>query len=70
MNSEVEFYICPICFMTAGVPRSHHRRQMIHYSHLPPGHELLKPLMDEEGHLGTRAPRWFIDGLRSARGRR
>lgn len=70
MNSDVEFYICPVCFMTTGGPRSHHRRQMIHYSPLPPGHELLKPAIDEEGRLATRAPRWFVDGMRARHGRR
>ena len=70
MNSEVEFYICPVCFMTAGAPRSHHRQQMIRYSPLPSGHELLKPPRDEEGGLGTRAPRWFLEGVRARYGRR
>lgn len=70
MNSEVEFYICPICFMTAGVPRSHHRRQMVHYRPLPPGHELLKPPVGEEGHLETRAPRWFLESVSAVHGRR
>lgn len=70
MNSDVEFYICPVCFMTGGVPRRHHRQQMIHFSTLPPGHEMLKPPMDGDGRLGTRAPRWFLDGLRAHHGRR
>lgn len=70
MNSEVEFYICPICFMTAGTPRSHHRRPMICFSSLRPGDDLLKPLMDEEGRLATRAPRWFLDSVRPAHGHR
>ena len=70
MNSEVEFYICPICFMTAGVRRKHHKQQMIHYSSLPPGHHSLKPPIDEEGRMATRAPRWFLDSLRSIPGRR
>ncbi len=70
MNSEVDFYICPICFMTAGGPRSHHRRQMVHYTPLPPGHNLLKPPADDDGRLETRAPRWFLDSIRRAHGRR
>lgn len=70
MNSEVEFYICPVCFMTAGAPRSHHRRRMIHYSPLPAGHDLLKPPLREGGQLGARAPRWFLEGMRARHGRR
>lgn len=70
MNSEVEFYICSVCFMTGGVRRSHHQRQMIHFGSLPPGHDLLKPQMDAEGRLETRAPRWFLNGLRNLHGRR
>jgi hypothetical protein len=33
---------------------------MMHYGGFPANHQQLKPLVDREGNLKTRAPRWFL----------
>jgi hypothetical protein len=52
------FYICPICFTAA------EQRLMCHDHLMMPCYaeslEDCKPMMDSEGQLKTRAPRWFV----------
>jgi hypothetical protein len=39
---------------------------MIHYGGFPADDQQLKPLVDAEGHLKTRAPRWFLAKIQPA----
>ena len=63
MMKECDFYICPICFAVSENPGTHHNREMIFCEHLPIGHDRLKPVVDLEGDLKTRAPRWFLEAV-------
>ena len=60
MQTERGFYICPTCFQAAEVRIKCHGHVMIHYVGFPSDHPHLKPLLDREGNLKTRAPRWFL----------
>jgi hypothetical protein len=60
---DCEFYICPIRFTTSEVAGEHHNHQMVFCKQLPLGHEQLKPIIDLEGDLKTRAPRWFLEAV-------
>ena len=60
MQTERGFYICPTCFTAAEVRLVCHGHRMMHYGGFPANHQQLKPLVDREGNLKTRAPRWFL----------
>jgi len=66
MNQDCDFYICPVCFKTSESEGNCHATTMLHCASLQPGDEQLKPLMDAEGDLRSRAPRWFLENLRLA----
>ena len=63
IDRECSFYICPTCFETDEYGRVCHEKPMIFCGDLKPGDERLKPLLDAEGNLKTRAPRWFLESL-------
>ncbi|HSG15658.1 MAG TPA: hypothetical protein VLE70_04975 [Anaerolineae bacterium] len=63
MRRDCEFYICPVCFATSEEPGEHHDHQMIFCKQLPVGDDKLKPVMDIDGDLRTRAPRWFLEAV-------
>lgn len=63
MREDCEFYICPICFTTSEKAGEHHNHEMVFCKQLPVGHEQLKPIIDLEGDLKTRAPRWFLEAV-------
>lgn len=54
-----QFFICPICFSVGETPRVCHGQWMIACSASNP--EDCKPLMDDDGELKGRAPRWFVE---------
>jgi hypothetical protein len=60
MQTECGFYLCPTCFNAAEVCLECHGHKMIHYTGFPADHQQLKPLVDREGNLKTRAPLWFL----------
>ena len=64
MNEDCDFYICTTCFRTSETEEECHGRMMLHCGQLQPGDPRLKPLLDSEGDLKTRAPRWFLEGIR------
>jgi hypothetical protein len=63
MNRDCSFYICPTCFATSETSNECHNHRMIHCRSLQPGDIRLKPLLDKDGELKTRAPRWFLESL-------
>ncbi|HCB50162.1 MAG: hypothetical protein AMJ56_15710 [Anaerolineae bacterium SG8_19] len=63
MRKDCEFYICPICFATSEEAGEHHNHEMVFCKQLPIGHVQLKPIIDLEGDLKTRAPRWFLEAV-------
>ena len=68
MYEDCEFYIRPVCFAVSDHPGTHHSREMIFCGQLPEGHERLKPIIDTQGDLKTRAPRWFLEAVWDAAG--
>ena len=52
------FYICPVCFAAADEPVECHGHLMVACDAANP--EDCKPLMDDQGNLKSRAPRWFV----------
>ena len=65
MNEDCDFYICPTCFNVSEELMTCHDQPMIHCDNLQPGDSRLKPLIDDEGDLKNRAPRWFIEKLKA-----
>ncbi len=65
MNQDCDFYICPTCFNVSEEPTTCHDQAMIHCRNLQPGDPRLKPLIDNEGDLKNRAPRWFVENLKA-----
>ena len=65
MNQDCNFYICPTCFNVSEKPTTCHDQAMIHCRNLQPGDPRLKPLIDNEGDLKNRAPRWFVENLKA-----
>ena len=59
METKQEFYICPTCFHVSETQPEGHEHEMLHYPGYPVGHQQLKPSVDSDGNLKTRAPRWF-----------
>jgi hypothetical protein len=55
------FYICPTCFAVSEHLLECHGHLMVPCNAENP--EDCKPLMDSEGELKTRAPRWFINAV-------
>jgi len=60
VTSKARFYICPTCFKAAKEPLICHDHEMM------PCHaesvEDCKPLLDAQGGMQSRAPRWFVEG--------
>ena len=63
MNAWRSFYLCPSCFKTSEAPGDCHGRAMIRYDSREMDPEERKPEMDEEGHLHSRAPKWFLRAI-------
>ena len=59
METEQEFYICPTCFHVSEAHPELHEHEMLHYPGYPAGHEQLKPSVDGDGNVKTRAPGWL-----------
>ena len=59
METQQEFYICPTCFHVSEAHPELHEHEMLHYPGYPAGHLQLKPSVDSDGNLKTRAPGWF-----------
>ena len=68
MREEIDFYICPICFLVSDTAGYHHGRRMVYCQELPLGDEQLKPIVDGKGDLKSRAPRWFLEAVWDAAG--
>lgn len=62
METEREFFICPTCFHVSEVHPENHQHRMFRFPGFPLGHQQLKPPVDGEGNLLSRAPRWFLRG--------
>jgi hypothetical protein len=65
MNLECDFYICATCFNVSEKPMACHDQLMIHCRNFQPGDPRLKPLIDNDGNLKSRAPRWFVEKLKA-----
>ena len=63
MDQECNFYICTVCFNTAESEQDCRGQTMLHCGTFQPGDERLKPLLDSDGELKSRAPRWFLERL-------
>ncbi|MGH2538119.1 MAG: hypothetical protein ACRDHL_12045 [Candidatus Promineifilaceae bacterium] len=58
--ADCDFYLCPVCFQASALAGRHHDHDMLHCRALPAGHGLLKPPLDEQGELKSRAPSWYL----------
>ncbi len=54
-------YICPDCFTVLDQPGKCCNQDMTCIDAGAPGDPRSKPLMDEHGHLLTRAPVWWVE---------
>ena len=65
MAGNGEFYLCPICFAVyeSEIACKAHNHQMIWCDPIRLTDEQRKPLMDVDGRLASRAPRWFLEAV-------
>ncbi len=63
MSAKFLFYLCPICFQADDSPRNCHDHPMIRCDAGGPNDERRKPLTDEQGHVKSHAPRWFLEAV-------
>ncbi len=54
-------YVCRVCHLVGRQPLSCHPGQSVQCDAGVPGDERSKPLFDAQGHLATRAPKWWVD---------
>ncbi len=63
MNAERLFYLCPTCFEASEIDSECHRHRMIACDAGDWDDERRKPIIDDDGHLRSRAPRWFLEAV-------
>ncbi len=54
-------YICRVCHRVGQRPLSCHAGKSVKCDAGAPGDERSKPLFSADGHLLTRAPKWWVD---------
>jgi hypothetical protein len=57
------FYICSVCFEISDACREHHGSLMVCCDVEDMDDERRKPVVDAAGHLVSRAPRWYLEGV-------
>lgn len=60
-EEEARFYICPQCFLASYYQQECHGHLMIPCN--ADQAEDCKPLVDKEGNIKSRAPKWFITSV-------
>ncbi len=64
MPDEKVLYICHTCCrLFEQFPDSHEHGDVIECEIGDLGDERRKPLVDENGHIMTRAPRWYLEAI-------
>jgi hypothetical protein len=63
MEQEQVFYICPKCFRVCETEAKCHEHLMVICETGHPGDEIRKPVLDQNGRLVSRAPRWYLEAL-------
>ncbi|HEX6386071.1 MAG TPA: hypothetical protein VF177_15480 [Anaerolineae bacterium] len=63
MDTIRVFYLCPTCFAVSETAGRCHNHVKVCCSPGRPGDERRKPLMDADGRLKSRAPRWFLEAI-------
>jgi len=61
MSESNAIYICPVCFDTSEIKQVCHQHMMLRCDPGEVGTDARKPLVDAQGNLATRAPRWFLE---------
>jgi hypothetical protein len=54
-------FICRVCHLVGREPLACHPGQSVECDAGVPGDDRSKPLFDAQGHLVTRAPKWWVD---------
>ncbi len=61
MAGSRTIYVCRVCHLVGKRPLTCHPGKSVQCDAGEPGDERSKPLFDGEGHLVTRAPKWWVD---------
>jgi hypothetical protein len=67
MNTSSVFYLCPTCFYASETPDHGHEHILLRVDPGSPGDERRKPIIDQQGHILSPAPRWFHEAMIQAR---
>ncbi len=69
MDEQQAFYLCPTCFETSETFDRRHPHNMIRVEPAGLDDEQRRPILDDEGRVMTRAPRWFLEAVSVKAGR-
>lgn len=63
MDAETDFYICPTCFQVCETEKECHQHIMIACHPGEVGGERRKPVLNKQGIMVSRAPRWYLEAI-------
>jgi len=63
MNNTSIFYLCPKCFAAFDDEPADHPHAMLRINPAVLDVEARQPVMDQNGNLQSRAPRWFLEAI-------
>ena len=61
METSLIFYLCPTCFDAFETEPANHQHAVLCIDMTQLDDESRMPLMDNQGHLLSSAPRWFLE---------
>ncbi len=68
MNTNLVFYLCPMCFETFESEPANHVHQVIRVDTARLDADSRRPMMDQAGNPTSHAPRWFLAAVAGLRG--
>ena len=63
MNTNPVFYLCPKCFEAFDSEPTDHPHAILCINTAELDIESRRPVMDQDGNLHSRAPRWFLEAI-------
>lgn len=63
MSANPVFYLCPTCFEAFDSEPTDHPHTVLRINTAEWDAESRKPVMDKDGNLKSRAPRWFLEAI-------
>jgi hypothetical protein len=63
MDNNRVFYLCPLCFRRSEIDGECHEHRMVACDVGDWADERRKPIIDADGRVLSRAPRWFLEAV-------